>query len=512
MGRTVQSTMMTSGSVPEFLSDPASYPDRPSSVELIQTEGSWIALAGGYAYKVRRPIKFDAWDFSTLALREKACLREVRLNRRLGGDIYLDVVPLFVCEGRFSFHRAGEPAEFAVRMRRLPAETMMDRVVADRDPLENEIASLADLLAEFYSSAQSASKASKAGAVSVIESSVRQNLKIVGEYLGGEAPLPLIECAQLLYLARAAETFERRAAVGKVRDGHGSLRCDHICLADPPIIIGCVEFRDRERNMDILCDVASLLVDLDVRGRGDAGQRLWTMLSERIEDEACEPHLDFYRSYRAMCSARLDAVRPTQTDEVRRDCRRMVELAAAYARRYYRPKLFATVGLVGTGKSTLAHALTGEFGLECISTEEIRAELFPEENGRPRANRLDLGQAERIYESLLDRARAKLASGVSVVLDAGFFRRAFREKALQIARDTGAAPLFLDCRLSKSDAIARLDQRFRKHRAKRMPTPDLYEEQAILFEPTDELPEDSVCILNMSQPVPALVQTVRDAI
>lgn len=498
--------------VVDVLSDPANFPDRPNSVELIQTEGSWIALAGGYAYKVKRPIRFDAWDFSTLALREKACLREVRLNRRLGGDIYLDVVPLFQSEGRYTFQPVGEPAEYALRMRRLPSEKMMDRIVAGGGLGTSQIESLVDLLSEFYSSAQSAGKASKAGTSGVIEAVLGQNFKAVGDYLGNDAPLPLIECAQRLYLAQASETFERRMALGKIRDGHGSLRCEHICLVDPPIVIGCVEIRDRERNTDVLCDIASLLVDLDRLGHRDVGEHLWRLLSERIEEDEANPHLDFYRSYRAMCAARLEAVRPTQSPLVREECRRMLNWAAVYARRFYRPRLIATVGLMGTGKSTLAHALAGELGLEYISAEETRSVLFPEENGRPRANRLDLAQAEQIYESLLQQTRSTLETGVSVVLDAGFFRRTFRKKILDLTQELGVAPLFLECRLSKSDAIARLDQRFRKNRARRMPTPDLYEEQAALFEPTDDLPHETVCVLNMSHPVPELVKVVREAI
>lgn len=505
--------MTTTEPILDFLRDPRSYPENPDQVEVIAADASWIALAGESAYKVRQPIEFDDVDYTTPELREKACQREMRLNRRLGGDIYLGVAPIYQRDGRYSFQGDGEPADYALRMKRLPSESMLDRVLAAGEPDEGRLAALADLLSEFYASARAASKSSKAGSAAALETAVQRNFKALAEYCDSPDLLDPIESAQLLFLAEQRETLERRVSLGKVRDVHADLRAEHVCLSDPPIVVGCTEPRERERCLDVLCDLASLLVDMETAGRGAAADRLAALVAESLEEDPDEPLWDFYKSFRALSSARREALRPVQSDKVRRKCLEFVHYARERIGRFYAPRMFVTVGLIGSGKSTLAHALAGEFGLRCISSEEVRDELFPDDpNSKSPIARLDLAKAEQVYARLLERARASLEAGVSVVLDAGFFRANLRKRAVELARAAGVRPLFLDCRLSKTEAIARVDQRFRKHRTKSPPRPELYEEQVALFEPPDELPSSCVVVLNLSQPVPDLVEAVRESL
>jgi predicted kinase len=390
---------------------------------------------------------------------------------------------------------------------------MLDRVLAAGEPDEGRLAALADLLCEFYASARAAPKSSKAGSVAALDAAVRLNFKTLGEYCDAPDLLDPIESAQLLFLARQQETFERRAALGKIRDVHADLRAEHVCLSDPPIVVGCTEARERERNLDVICDLASLLVDMETAGRGASAERLARAVSDSLEEDPDDPLWDFYRSFRALSSARRETLRPEQSEQVRRKCLAFVQYARERIERFYTPHMLVTVGLIGSGKSTLANALAGEFGLRRLSSEQVRDELFPDDpNAKSPRARLDLEQAERVYARLLEHAQKSLKIGASVVLDAGFYRAAFRERAVELARRVGAKPLFLDCRLSKTEAIARVDQRFRKHRTKSPPRPELYEEQVALFEPPDEIPSSSVVVLNLSQPVPDLIEAVRESL
>ena len=495
----------------DFLKNPASYAEHPEWIEVIESDDSWVALAGEFAYKTYRPIKRDDRDLSTPMLREKAAQREVRLNRRLGGDIYLGVIPIYIQDGVYSFHGTGEVADFAVKMRRLPGDRMMPSVLRAGGPSDEEIDSLADLLSEYLASGKTVTKTSKAGTRGALDTNIRLWLGTLQDVLGDSDTLALLEGALLTFLAGADEQIEKRSAAGKICEGHGELTADHICLVNPPIIIGSSE--GRERNGDILCDLAMLAVDIEHRGRPDVGNRLWDKIAVALEEKNDEPMWDFYQAYRALGRARLEVFTHTPDNVNRDEIERWVALSLNHARRHYSPRLFVTIGLMGTGKTTLTEALSGEFGIKRISSEEVSQKLFPADGeGRAKQNRLDPNQSDKVYNELLLRAREQLSRGLSVILDASFLHRANRERAMALAHEMHVKPLFIECRLSKSDTITRLDRRFKKNRTRPGSRPELYEDQAQLFEPVEELAGDDLRILNMNQPVPQLVEQIREAL
>jgi len=495
----------------DFLRDPSSYGEQPSSVEVVESDDSWVALVNDIAYKVYRPIKRDDRDLSTPALREKAAQRELRLNKRLGGDIYLGVVPIFQADGRFTFAPSGDPVDYAVRMRRLPADRMMPAVLHAGGPTHEEIDSLADLLAEYLASGKTVAKSSKAGTRDSLDSSIRLWIGTVREALGDSDALTLLEGALLLFLGGGEERLEKRSAGGKICEGHGELTADHICLVEPPIVIGSNE--GRERSGDVLCDLAMLIVDIEHRGRPDVAIRLWERIASSLEEKFNEPMWDFYQSFRALGRARIEvyAHPPERIDRHRIE--EWIGLSLNHARANYTPRMFVTLGLMGTGKTTLAEALEGELGIKRLSSEEVSQRLFPVDGaGRAKQNRLDPNQSTQVYHELLREAREHLSRGLSVILDASFLHREHREQALSLAREMHVKPLFIECRLSKSDTIARLDRRFKKNRTRPGSRPELYEDQAQMFEPVDEIDGDELLILNMNQPVPQLVDQVRESL
>jgi aminoglycoside phosphotransferase family enzyme/predicted kinase len=512
---------MNSEGLREFLGDPRNYPHAADAFRHVETHISWVYLAGAHVYKIKKPVKFEFLDFSTLELREKACRKELRLNQRLAPTVYEQVVPLYEHDGHWSFDGDDVPAEFCVRMKRLPNDRMLDRMVREGAITAGELTPLVDVLAAFYRSAKTGERIGRGGTPASVESNVRANHKALRELHPESEHLDLIESAQLEFLGAHHEIFEDRVRQGKIVDGHGDLRAEHVCMLEPPVVFDCIEFNDRLRHVDIVDDVAFLAMDLDSLGRSDLAQALWSQLAERLGETEQQTLFDFYCSYRAAVRAKVDALREAQLpacqanhEGAKRRCLARLAQAAGYVRRFHRPRLLVTVGLMGCGKSTLAQALANALGMKHISSDAVRRSLF-DGQGRTAAFHEGLYAPEmidRVYAELFSLGREALHRGVSVILDATFLSQQKRLAALELAHAAGAPTLFLECRVPKGDAISRLDHRYRKSRSSSDGRPELYDEQSKCFEPLTELPPNSVLALNTSQRVDTLVAQVVDAL
>jgi predicted kinase len=402
-------------------------------------------------------------------------------------------------------------------MRRLPEERMLDRLAVAGEVTNDELEQLADVLATFYQSIGTSERIARGGTVAAIEANVRANLKTLREIHPDCDEIDVLASTQLGFLAANRRRFEDRVSQGKIRDGHGDLRAEHVCMTSPPVVFDCIEFNDRLRHLDILDDIAFLLMDLETLGRDDLSRCLWMKLADRLRENPADPLLDFYRAYRASVRAKVEAIRETQVSSTSANHVRAARLgrdfllkAAEYGRRMYPPRLLVTVGVMGTGKSTLADALADAIGAQRIASDVVRKELAGAE-GRGAAFQkgpYSLEHTDRVYRSLFDRARTTLERGVSVILDATFSAQAQRAAARELARAVGAQPLFLECRTSKGEAIARLDRRYRRKRSESDGRPELYDDQLKCFEPTTDLPNGLLLALNTSQPVRDLVREV----
>ncbi|MCX8126672.1 MAG: hypothetical protein N3E40_06015, partial [Dehalococcoidia bacterium] len=249
---------------PEFVKamlTPSFYPHAVGKVDLLQTQMSFVFLAGDYVYKVKKPVDLGYLDYTTLEQRRFFCEQELELNRRLAPDIYLEVVPITAKEGSFTLRGEGVVVDYAVRMRRLPAEKMMNVLLASGQVTVEMVGRLAEKLVRFHDKAETGPKISAFGSVEAISFNCQENFSQTTRYRGvsiESADYDRIRLFTENFIATKRGLFEERIRRGRIRDCHGDLHAAHICFTDGIQIYDCIEFNDRFRYCDVASEVAFL--------------------------------------------------------------------------------------------------------------------------------------------------------------------------------------------------------------------------------------------------------------
>lgn len=282
------------------------YPDQAAQIEVIETHMSWVFLTAHHAYKLKKPVRTDFLDFSTLEARRKNCMEELRLNRRLAPDVYLDMVPLAVSPaGGMRVDQAGEVIDWLVKMRRLPAERMLDYSIKHATLRPSDVEQVAALLTRFYRSCP-AIAVSGAQYRMRLEQKIRGNHEALSaaEYALSRAQLRAIHDILSEFLARNAKLFAARTA-GKIVEGHGDLRPEHICLEQRPVIFDCLEFNRDFRILDTADELAFLDMECARLGAEDVGETLFRTYTQLSDDHPPRSLLLFYKANSACLRAKL---------------------------------------------------------------------------------------------------------------------------------------------------------------------------------------------------------------
>jgi aminoglycoside phosphotransferase family enzyme len=291
----------------QFLSRRESYPDRPDRIEIIETHFSLVFLTDTHAFKLKKPMQGDGFDFRSIAARRHNAVAELRLNRRLAPGVYLGVVPLTLeANGHLALGGPGEPVDWLVRMVRLEADRMFDRRIGRRDWHYAEIEGLAHRLAEFFATARP-----------IRLSGPRQKTRITEELRATLAAFPAAREKRLLtglkpiamrldaFMTRRAASFRQRVHDRRLVDGHGDLRPEHVYLRDMPRIIDCLEFRADLRQLDPLNEIAYLALECRRLGGPDIGSHLLRRYRARTGDTAPRELVRFYAALNALIRARI---------------------------------------------------------------------------------------------------------------------------------------------------------------------------------------------------------------
>lgn len=290
-----------------FLRSPQVYPEPTTAVQVVETHMSWVFLTDTRAYKMKKPVRYAFLDFSTLEARRRDSEAELRLNARLAPGVYLDVVPLVRDPGAgLRLGGEGEAVEWLVRMRRLPADCMLDGLLRRHRVGPRALRVLAGVLARFY-----------AGAAPVILPPARYLHRVQVEIetnrrvlLDPGAGLPygiteLVCSVHQDFMRRAATLLAVRVLRGRLVEGHGDLRPEHVCMSHPPLIIDCLQFNRDLRVLDAAEDLAFLAMECELLGAPWVGEILFAGYTARTGDRPGERLIAFYKSYRAALRARL---------------------------------------------------------------------------------------------------------------------------------------------------------------------------------------------------------------
>ena len=296
----------------QALLNPAIYPEHPRTVEFSETHISLLFFTKDYVYKVKKPVDFGFLDFTDLEKRKFYCHQEVELNRRLSSDVYLGVVEISRDGGNISLGGGGEVIEYAVKMRRIPEDVLMSRLIAEGKVTDRMIARVAEKLADFYTTADTNDEISGYGQPERIRQDTDENFHQTRAYIGltiSQRAFDAIQEATNDFLRDKRASLERRLAEDKIRDCHGDLRSEHVYLGDQIIIIDCIEFNQRFRYTDVAADIGFLAMDLDYRGRSDFSKHLIDTYIHRSGDRDILTVIDFYKCYRAYVRGKVESFR-----------------------------------------------------------------------------------------------------------------------------------------------------------------------------------------------------------
>ncbi len=484
------------------------YPDRPEHVEVVETHISWVFLTRRYAYKLKKPVRFDFLDFSTLAARQQACAAELRLNRRLAPSTYLAVVPVVQSSaGTWSLGGEGEPVDYLVQMWRLPTARRLDTLVEQGRAASGDGVRLERTLARFYR-ALPASDVTPEEYLATFERHVLDNRRVLLEFAPplDAALVKRIHAEQLRLLRLAPERLLERVRAGRVVEGHGDLRPEHVYLMPEPVVVDCIEFSADFRRIDIADELCFLAMELSRSGAAALGEQILQNLLASLDDPADERLLRFYKSYRASVRAKVAALRSRQQQGAARkatlrEAAEYLACADSYHAPRERPLLLVVSGLMGTGKSTLARALAEEMGLDRLSTDELRRE---QHDSSQQATAFGEGKyadaaRARVYEAMFARAEELIAQGVSVVLDGTFTRAALRDAARKIAQRHRARFALLRCECPPDVARERIARRAAAGKDASEARPELFDRQR----QNDEPPGREALRVDTALPEPA---------
>ncbi|MDZ7852983.1 MAG: AAA family ATPase [Halomonas sp.] len=457
----------------QALQDPECYGHPVNDFELHETHISWVLLTGDYAYKIKKPLDFGFLDFSTLAQRRHFCAEEVRLNRRLAPDLYLDVVPITGSTEAPRLGGEGEPFEYAIRMRQFDTAQMLDRLQEEGRLEEGHLDALADQLADFHQGLP-ATRDEALGSPARVRADAEENFEQIRPLL--DDPQQREQLERLAAWTR--ETLERldlqlrsRHREGHVRECHGDLHLANIVLYHGEVtVFDCIEFSDGLRWIDTSNDLAFLLMDLEHRGANELANRVLNRYLQGYGDFDCLPLLDFYKAYRATVRAKIALLTlgSSNLDAVERA--RLLDTYQSYidlAERYAQPRqpyLLVTTGVSGSGKSWLSQRLSASLGLLWLRSDVERKRQFgltplADSHARPDLNLYSPQATRETYRRLGDLAAGALAAGYPVIVDSAALDRAQRDQMIEVASAQGVPYLLLECCAAEQQRRQRLRDR-----------------------------------------------------
>jgi uncharacterized protein len=431
-----------------------------------------VILCGDVAYKIKKPVNFGFLDFSSLALRRHYCEEELRLNRRFSPELYLAVVPITQEGEKTVIEGTGVPIDYAVKMRRFKEAQLLDNIAA-RDGIDDILLrALAMELAELHKklpSCQPNPESSDPGTPAALLTAIEQNFQQILNYPLPEPQLQQIQAIEQWSMQRYGEVLPlmlQRLHDGMVIDGHGDAHLGNIALVEGAVrLFDCIEFNASFRIMDSISEIAFLSMDMYARGYHHASHRLLSDYLEYSGEFAGLPLLSLYTCYFAMVRAKVNLLGESSRDTALTDSKGYKEFLRylALAKLCTQPRrtfLAITHGVSGSGKSTIAGALTEVSGAVRIRSDVERkrlAGMAPEQRSKSREKDTLYSPAmtRKTFSRLESLTVTTIEAGFPVIIDATFLHRTARQKFHKLAEKLLVPFVIIEC-------VAQLDELHRR--------------------------------------------------
>ncbi len=324
----------------EALTNPNAYPHPTNQIQLIQTHISYVFLTQTLVYKVKKPVNFGFLDFSTLEKRRFFCEKELQLNKRLCPDMYLEVVPINSQNGNLKINGPGETVEYALKMKRLPQDRIMTRLLEQNQIDRPLIDKIAKIIADFHAKAETNPAINETGSLATVKTNWDENFdqtrNVIDITITREQFQVLSEKISAFMQTNRA-LFEKRISEGKIRDCHGDIHSENIFITDKIYIFDAIEFNDRFRYSDVAADVAFLAMDLDFKNRTDLSEHFVKKYVEYSGDGELVKLLPFYKCYRAYVRGKVVGFKladPNVPDAEKVECTKTAQAYFKLATKY----------------------------------------------------------------------------------------------------------------------------------------------------------------------------------
>lgn len=483
----------------DALLKPSTYGEGVKEVKLLQTHTSWIFLTGKYAYKVKKPVNFGFLDYTTLKKRKHFCEEELRLNRLLSKDIYLDVIPITLDKGKVRIGGKGKIIEYAVKMKELPQSSIMTNLLKEKRINSSIIDKIASQVAEFHKIAKTSLKIERYGEIEPIEFNWEENFEQTKNLRGDlieERIFDEIKERVYRFMRDKQFLFLERINKGKVRRCHGDLHSGNIFVVDNRVyIFDCIEFNLRFSCSDTTSDIAFFAMDMEFLGQKPLSDFFLDRYILYSQDPGILRLLDFYKCYRAYVRGKVTSFKlfdkgiPEEEKREARDiAKKYFHLAHLYTRNFFKKsRLIVVMGLPGVGKSYFAERLANRINAHHLRTDFIRKELAGISLEEFKGTGFEKGiystqMSKKTYNELFRRAEEYLLKGKTCILDATFQKSNGRNRAVDLAKRLDIEPLFIHCVCPEKIVLKRMEKRSKEISASDA-TPKIYYKMREVFRP-----------------------------
>jgi aminoglycoside phosphotransferase family enzyme/predicted kinase len=482
----------------------AAYAHAVSDIKLHETHISRVLLTGEFAYKIKKRVKLEFLDTTTLAMRHFLCNEELRLNKRLAPDLYLAVVPITQDGNGVHLGGTGAIIDYAVKMKQFDASQELPALLVRADVTAHEMTHLAERLAEFHRQAAVAPDDAGFNYVAQLRNSVLGNLAALLAHLSSLQQFPamgkLIDWTHDL-LHDLHERFRKRQSGGYIRECHGDLHAHNIVRWEGQLTpFDCLEFDPQLRWIDVMNDVAFLVMDLVGHDRKDLAYEFLSRYVEKTGDYAGIRLLPFYAVYRTLIRAMVDAVcgeqKPVERLELNGRLHGRISTALTFMHPK-RPSLIIMHGPSGSGKSWLSERL-----VPLVVAVRLRSDLERKRLPDPEPDLYTPARNRQTYARLLECAESCLLGGVSVIVDAAFLSADDREFFRSLAERCGASFIILSCIADKAEMGRRIARRAQENADPSEATIAVFENQLQGFVPLRAEEQAHAICVDTLQPDP----------